>query len=151
MDILIAALFAVAVTGLFVVLPVLFFRRWRPFASPRSGFLSGIGCTLVFLGALWLWSNFHISISGGRHKESPNGAWRVDVMAPNGPTAGGCYDITIRDNGNKKTIRKYRFQLDRNVKTVALRGADGVITWSPESDFADIALGEIARIRVFIP
>ena len=149
MDISLAALFAVAVTGLFVVLPVLFFRRWRPFSSPRHGFVSGIGCTLVFIGALWLWSNFHIA--GGKHVESPNGAWSVDVSAPNSPTVGGSYDITIRDKRNNKTVRSYQFQLDRNEKTIALRGADGVITWSPENDFADIALGEIARIRVFMP
>ena len=149
MDFIIAASVAVVFTAAFVVAPIVFLRWYKPFASPRHAFISGIVLTLILVFVMWSWLS--LGGVGGQIEDSRDGRWTVHISAPLGPTKGGSYNIEMRDNKKTKTIRKIHVMLNSNEETVPLRGSARVITWSPTNTYADISLSKVAEIRVFVP
>ena len=115
----------------------------------RNSFIGGFLSALLVVAAIYLWQ--HAETGGGIHAESPNGIYKLMVMAPLTPKMGGAYNIELRDMRTSSVVRRIVVSMPRSESTVALRGGGGTVVWDASNAFADITIDGANMIRVWVP
>jgi hypothetical protein len=118
-------------------------------STPARGFLAGFLCAILLVGAVELVA--HSAFVGGQGADSPDGRYRVSVIAAINPAARGPYVVELEDCSSGIVLRRLEIHLSSDEKGEPLRGGPRVTEWSPKSDYADIRIGEKPVMRVFVP
>lgn len=113
------------------------------------GFRIFLVCVLAIIALIWYATTF--GGVGGQSADSPDGKYIVMISTRLAPKPGDWYTITLTDRSSDITLRRFEFQLSSDETPKPLRGAPRVIRWSPNSDIADIELGEKPCVRVYVP
>jgi hypothetical protein len=93
----------------------------------------------------------NFNFQGGHIEDSPSGRYCLMIFAPMDETAGGTYDVTLKDKSTGHTLRSATITLGSNEKTRSLRGFPVSMKWDASESYSDIVIDGEVLIRISVP
>jgi len=114
-----------------------------------NSFLTGFVTAILIVALACAWWN--AGLMGGRHADSPDGAYLLHVTAPINPQRSGTYTVVLIQESNEDVLRRVTVDLSESESTPLVRDNGASIVWDANSRYVDVTIDGDDSIRVWVP